>query len=208
LWVSWALDVRERKRPEEKGATTMGLSISELRKGMTILYGGELYEIVDYEHNKRGRGSAVGSAKLKHLKSGKVTSDTFRGFEDTSTAFLESRELQYLFHDGDNYIFMDVERFDQFPIPKPVLGPQGDYMVEGTNAIGYYYNSDLVKVGLPNFVEMKVLKTEPGIRGDTVSNVDKAATLERGVVVRVPLFVKEGDTLKVDTRTGTYVERV
>jgi elongation factor P len=186
----------------------MGLSISELRKGMTILYGGELYEIVDYEHNKRGRGSAVGSAKLKHLKSGKVTSDTFRGFEDTSTAFLESRELQYLFHDGDNYIFMDAERFDQFPIPKPVLGPQGDYMIEGTNVIGYYYNSDLVKVDLPNFVELKVLKTEPGVRGDTVSNVDKAATLERGVVVRVPLFVKEGDTLKVDTRTGTYVERV
>jgi elongation factor P len=152
----------------------MGLSISELKKGLTIIYRGELYEIVDYEHNKRGRGSAVGSAKLKHLKSGKVTSDTFRGFEDTSVAFLESRELQYLFHDGDNFIFMDVERFDQFP----------------------------------NFAELKVMKTEPGIRGDTVSNVDKEATLERGITVRVPLFVKEGDTLKVDTRTGTYVERV
>ncbi len=186
----------------------MGLSISELKKGLTIIYRGELYEIVDYEHNKRGRGSAVGSAKLKHLKSGKVTSDTFRGFEDTSVAFLESRELQYLFHDGDNYIFMDVERFDQFPIPKDVLGPQGEYLVEGANVIGYYYNSDLVKVDLPNFTELKVMKTEPGVRGDTVSNVDKEAILERGIVVRVPLFVKEGDTLKVDTRTGTYVERV
>jgi elongation factor P len=198
--------VKEAAR--EEGSEEMGLSISELRKGMTILYQGELYEIVDYEHNKRGRGSAVGSAKLKHLKSGKVTSDTFRGFEDTSVAFLESRELQYLFHDGDNFIFMDVERFDQFPIAKTVLGPQGEYLVEGTNVIGYYYNADLVKVDLPNFAELKVMKTEPGVRGDTVSNVDKEAILEGGIVVRVPLFVKEGDTLKVDTRTGTYVERV
>ncbi|MEW5825795.1 MAG: elongation factor P [Candidatus Bipolaricaulota bacterium] len=186
----------------------MGLSISELRKGMTLLYGGELYEIVDYEHNKRGRGSAVASAKLKHLKTGKVTTETFRGFEDTSSVFLESRELQYLFHDGDNLIFMDVERFDQFPISHDVLGPGADYLVEGTNVIGYYYNGGLITVDIPNFVELKVSKTEPGVRGDTVSNVDKPATLETGVVVRVPLFVKEGDRLKIDTRTGTYIERV
>jgi elongation factor P len=186
----------------------MGLSISEFRKGMTILYGGELYEVVDYEHNKRGRGSAVGSGRLKHLKTGKLTTETFRGFEDTSSVFLESRELQYLFHDGDNFIFMDVERFDQFPIAKSVLGPQGEYLVEGANLIGYYYNSELVKVDLPNFTQLKVIKTEPGVRGDTVSNVDKEATLDGGIVVRVPLFVKEGDVLKIDTRTGTYVERV
>jgi elongation factor P len=186
----------------------MGLSISEMRKGMVILYQGELYEIFEYEHNKRGRGSAVASTKLKHLKTGKVTPETFRGFEDTSSVFLESRELQYLFHDGDNLIFMDVEHFDQFPIGKDVLGPQAEYLVEGSNVIGYYYKSDLVKVDLPNFVELKVVRTEPGVRGDTVSNVHKPATLETGVVVRVPLFVKEDDRLKIDTRSGTYVERV
>jgi elongation factor P len=186
----------------------MGLSISDLRKGMIILYQGELFEVFEYEHNKRGRGSAVASTKLKHLKTGKVTSETFRGFEDTSTVFLESRELQYLFHDGDNYNFMDVQAFDQFPIGKDVLGPQAEFLVESTIVIGYYYKEELVKVDLPNFTQLKVTRTEPGVRGDTVSNVDKAATLETGVVVRVPLFVKEGDRVKIDTRTGAYVERV
>jgi len=193
---------------EERESITMGLSISDLRKGMVILYQGELYEVFEYEHNKRGRGSAVASTKLKHLKSGKVTSETFRGFEDTSTVFLESRELQYLFHDGDNYNFMNVETFDQFPISKEMLGPQAEFLVESTIVIGYYYKSDMVKVDLPNFSELKVTRTEPGVRGDTVSNVDKPATLETGVVVRVPLFVKEGDRVKIDTRTGAYVERV
>jgi len=103
---------------------------------------------------------------------------------------------------------MDNERFDQFPISAEILGSRGDYIVEGMNVIGYYHNDMLVKVDLPNFVELKVVRTEPGVRGDTVSNVEKPATLESGAVVHVPLFVKEGDTLKVDTRNGKYVERI
>ncbi len=186
----------------------MGLSVSEMRRGMTILYEGELYEIVEYEHNKRGRGGAVAATKLRHLKTGKIIPQSFKGFEDTQTAFLDSRELQYLYHDGDNYIFMDVERFDQFPISKELLGPQAEFLLESNHVIGCYYNDQLVKVDVPNFVELKVTHTEPGVRGDTVSNVDKPATLETGAEVKVPLFIKEGDTLKIDTRTGTYVERV
>jgi len=186
----------------------MGLSVSEMRRGMTILYDGELYEIVEYEHSKRGRAGAVAKTKLKHLKTGRVTAATFKGPENTESAFLESRQLQYVYHDGTGFVFMDNESFDQFPISKEVLGEQSEYLVEGNNVIGYYHEGSLVKVDLPNFVELKVTHTEPGVKGDTVSNVEKPATLETGVVVSVPLFVKEGDTLKIDTRSGTYVERV
>jgi elongation factor P len=185
----------------------MSLSIGEMRKGMTILYDGELYEIVEYEHSKRGRGGAVAKTKLRHLKTGRVSSVTFKGPENIEYAFLESRELQYVYHDGANFVFMDNESFDQFPISEEVLGGQSAYLLEGNTVIGYYYQNQLVKADLPNFVELKVTKTEPGVRGDTVTNVEKPATLETGVVVQVPLFIKEGDTLKIDTRTGMYVER-
>jgi len=186
----------------------MGLSVSDMRRGMAILYENELYEIVEYEHSKRGRGGAVARTKLRHLKTGRVVSETFKGAENTAAVFLESRDLQYLYHDGTNLVFMDTEGFDQFPIQNEVLGPQADYLVEGTNVIGCYYRNELVTVHLPNFVELKVVHTEPGVKGDTVSNVEKPATLETGAVVSVPLFVKEGDRLKIDTRTGTYIERL
>jgi elongation factor P len=186
----------------------MGLSVSEMRRGMVILYEGELYEIMEYEHSKRGRGGAIARTRLRHLKTGRVISTTFKGAENTESVFLESRPLQYLYSDGDSYVFMDTERFDQFPIPADILGSQSKFIVEGINVIGYYHKDALVKVDLPNFIELKVVHTEPGVRGDTVSNVEKPATLESGAVVQVPLFVKEGDTLKVDTRSGKYVERV
>jgi len=186
----------------------MGLSVSDMRKGMTILYNGELYEIVEYEHSKRGRGGAVARTKLRHLKSGRVVSETFKGAEDTESVFLESRQLQYIYHDGTDYVFMDTERYDQFPINKEVLGSGGDFLVEGSSVIGRYYNGELVRIDLPTFVELTVVHTEPGVKGDTVSNVEKPATLETGIVIRVPLFVKEGDRLKIDTRTGAYVERL
>jgi len=186
----------------------MSLAVSDFRRGMTIVYDGELYEVVEYEHSKKARGGAVARTKLKHLKSGRVSTVAFKGSENTESAFLESRELQYIFHDGSNYVFMDTEAFDQFPIADAVLGPQAAYLVEGAKVIGYYHAGELVRVEPPTFVELKVTQTEPGVRGDTVSNVEKPATLETGATVSVPLFVKEGDTLKVDTRTGTYVERV
>ena len=186
----------------------MSLSVSEIRRGMSMLYDGELYEVVEYEHSKRGRSGAVGKTKLKHLKTGKVLSATFKGSENTESAFLESRELQYLFHDGDDLVFMDAGNFDQFPLSKEVLGPQSRFLLEGENVVGCYYKEDLVKVDIPNFAELKVTHTEPGVKGDTVSNVEKPATVETGATVNVPLFVKEGDTLKIDTRTGTYVERL
>lgn len=186
----------------------MGLSVSEMHRGMAILYDKELYEIVEYEHSKRGRGGAIARTKLRHLTTGRVISTTFKGSEETESVFLESRSLQYLYKDGDAYIFMDNERFDQFPLSKEILGPQSAFMIEGLNMLGYYYKDTLVKVELPNFVELKVVQTEPGVRGNTVSNVEKPATLRGGAVIQVPLFVRAGDTLKVDTRSGKYVERI
>lgn len=186
----------------------MGLSVSEMRRGMTILYDGELYQIMEYEHSKRGRAGAIARTRLRHLKTGRVLSTAFKGVENTESVFMESRQLQYLYNDGGDYVFMDTEQFDQFPISSKVLGAQGEFIVEGINAIGYYHQNILIAVDLPNFVDLKVVETEPGVRGDTVSNVEKPATLESGAVVQVPLFVKQGDTVKVDTRNGKYIERV
>jgi elongation factor P len=186
----------------------MGLAVSEMRKGMVILYDGELYEIVEYEHSKRGRGGAIARTRLRHLKTGRNLSTTFKGSENTESVFLESRPIQYLYSNGESYFFMDKERYDQFPVPADVLGAQAQFIVEGIDVTGYYHMDSLVKVDLPNFVDLKVIHTEPGVRGDTVSNVEKPATLESQAVVQVPLFVKEGDTLKIDTRDGSYVERI
>ncbi len=186
----------------------MGLSVSEMRKGLVIEYDDELYEIVEYEHSKRGRGGAIARTKLKHLQTGRVVSTTFKGSENTKSVFLESRILQFLYADATDFVFMDTERYDQFPLSADTLGDQAQYLVENGQVTGYYRNGNLLKIELPNFVELKVAHTEPGVRGDTVSNVEKPATLETGAVVSVPLFVKEGDTLKIDTRDGRYVERV
>ena len=186
----------------------MGLSVSEMRKGLVIEYDDELYEIVEYEHSKRGRGGAIARTKLKHLQTGRVVSTTFKGSENTKSVFLESRILQFLYADATDFVFMDTERYDQFPLSADTLGDQAQYLVENGQVTGYYRNGNLLKIELPNFVELRVTHTEPGVRGDTVSNVEKPATLETGAVVSVPLFVKEGDTLKIDTRDGRYVERV
>ncbi len=186
----------------------MGLSVSEMRRGMTILYDGELYQIVEYEHSKRGRGGAIARTRLRHLKTGRVITTAFKGAENTASVFMESRPLQYLYNDGGDYVFMDTEQFDQFTIPAEVLGTQSAFIIEGINAIGYYHQNKLITVELPNFIDLKVVQTEPGVRGDTVSNVEKPATLESGAVVQVPLFVKQEDTVKVDTRNGKYIERV
>ena len=121
---------------------------------------------------------------------------------------MESRSLQYLYKNGDDYIFMDSERFNQFPVSAGFLGSRGTFIVEGITVTGYFHDDRLVKVDIPNFIELEVASTEPGVKGDTVSNVEKGATLESGAVIQVPLFVKTGDKVKVDTRSGEYVERL
>ncbi|MCD5417940.1 elongation factor P [Candidatus Bipolaricaulota bacterium] len=186
----------------------MGLSVSDLRCGITILYNDELYEIIEYAHSKRGRGGAIAKTKLRHVLTGRTRAETFRGAENTEHAFLEGCPLQYLYKDGDQYIFMNTEDYEQCLVRADLLGKKIDYMVEGMEVVGYFYQQALVKVELPNFVELQVEYAEPAVKGNTISSVDKSVKLASGATVQVPLFVQQGDRIKVDTRTGRYVERI
>lgn len=184
------------------------MRVSELSKGMTIKYNGELYELIEYEHSKRGRGDAMARTKLKHLKTDKVIAKVFQGAEDVERAYLEERSLQYLYNSGDEYFFMDSESFDQFPLTKEQLGDAVYYLKDNVELLGLFYQGEMVKVKPPTFVELEVVRTEPGVKGDTASGGEKPAVLETGLEIKVPLFVKERDTVKVDTRTAKYIERV
>jgi elongation factor P len=175
---------------------------------MTILYNGELYEIIEYEHSKRGRGDALARTKLKHLISGRVISKVFQGAEDVEQAFLETRPLQYLYNTGDEYYFMDRESYEQFPVSRERLGDRIYYLQDGMELGGLFFKGELVKVELPTFVTMKVVEAPPGVKGDTASGGEKPVKLETGLEVKVPLFVEAGDLIKVDTRSGKYIERV
>lgn len=183
------------------------MRVSELSKGMTILWEGELYEVIEYEHSKRGRGDAIARTKLKNLQTGQVISKVFQGAEDVEPAFLEERPLQYLYSSGNEYYFMDRDTYDQFSLTKEQIGDSVQYLKEGQELTGLSYKGRIVKIELPTFVVLEVVETPPGVKGDTASGGEKPATLETGAVVKVPLFIKKGDKIKVDTRTGEYIER-
>jgi len=186
----------------------MGITIGEITRGMTLVYNGNLYEVLEFEHVKRGRGSAFVRAKLRNLKTGQVITETLRDSDNLEAAYLEVRPMQYLYRSGDTFVFMDKETFEERMIPLDVVEPIVGYLLEGMEVTGLYYQGELVKVEPPNFVELRVVDTPPGVRGDTAQGGDKPATLETGLVVKVPLFVQVGDVIRVDTRTGAYVERV
>ncbi|MGQ9700512.1 MAG: elongation factor P [Candidatus Bipolaricaulaceae bacterium] len=186
----------------------MGITIGEITKGMTLLYNGALYEVLEFDHVKRGRGSAFVRAKLRNLRTGQVITETLRDSDNIDAAYLEMRQLQYLYQTGDTFVFMDKETFEEKVIPASLLAPIRGYLLEGMEVAGLYHHGELVKVEPPNFVELRVVETPPGVRGDTAQGGDKPATLETGLVVKVPLFVQVGDVIRVDTRTGAYVERV
>ncbi len=183
------------------------MKVSELARGMTILYNGELYEIVEYEHSKRGRGDPLARTKLKHLLTGRVISKVFQGAEDVEQVYLEERPIQYLYRAGGEQYFMDRESYEQFPISSEQLGESLYYLKEGMELLGLFFRGGLVKVVLPNFVYLRVVETPPGVRGDTASGGEKPAKLETGLEVKVPLFVDAGDLVKIDTRSGKYIER-
>lgn len=184
------------------------MGLNDLGKGRVIRFQGELYVVEDYAHSKRGRGGAVASTKLRHLKTDKVLQKNFTEADPFEVVFLEERRLQFLYRESRGWVFMDGETFEQLTIPEEMLGPAARFLLEGVEVAGFFHEGRLVRVEPPNFVELTVTHTEPGVRGDTVSNTDKAATLETGAQVRVPLFVDKGDRIKVDTRTGRYVARL
>jgi elongation factor P len=184
------------------------ISTTDFRKGLKLEYKGDPYEIVDFQHVKMGRGGAIVKTKMKNLKTGGVVEETIRSGEKFPTPELEEKKMQYLYAQDELYYFMDQETYDQTPLTADQLGDAKLFLKENTEVKILYYRADPLNVELPTFIELVVAKTEPGFKGDTASGGGKPATLETGAVVRVPFHISEGDTIKVDTRTSEYIERV
>jgi elongation factor P len=185
----------------------MQVSTAEFKKGLKILLDGEPYSIVDFQHVKPGKGGAFVRTKLKHMKLGRVIDNTFRAGEKVELVDFDEKRMQYLYRD-DRYHFMDLDTYDQISLSAEEVGDARDFLKENIEVEILFINDSPVTVELPNFIELQITKTDPGIRGDTASGGSKPATLETGAVVQVPLFLNPGDVVKVDTRSGEYLGRV
>jgi len=182
------------------------ISGSELRKGIIIELEGKLYQVIDYQHIKMKR-TALAKAKLRDIVGGHTIERTFQSDEKLVRARLDSRPMQYLYNDSDLYHFMDEESFEQTSLNTNQLGDDLNYLKEGVSVEVSRYKGEVVGIELPITVELEVIETEPGFKGDTATAGSKSAKLETGLTIQVPLFINEGDVIKVDTRTGTYLER-
>jgi len=182
------------------------ISSGELRKGITIELDGKLYQVIDYQHVKMKR-TALARLKLRDIRDGHTIEQTFQSNEKFVRARLDYRSMQYLYSDGDLYYFMDEENFEQMPIGADQLGDVLSYIKEGMSVQISSYKGELVGVELPITVELEVVETEPGFKGDTANAGNKPAKLETGITIQVPLFINTGDKIKVDTRDGSYLER-
>ena len=183
-------------------------STADFRNGMVIEIDGDLWAITYFQHVKPGKGGAFVRTKIKNLLNGRTIERTFRSGEKAEEADVEEKTMQYLYNDGENLVFMDQSTYDQIPIAPDVIGEQIDFMMENMNVEVLFWKGSPVNVQLPNYIEAKVTKSDPGVKGDTSSGATKPATLECGATINVPLFIKEGDILRVDTRTREYSERV
>jgi len=179
----------------------------DFRVGMVIRFNGELHRIEEYIHRTPGNLRAFVQAKLRSLKNGRITETRFRSGEEVEEVRLEQREFQYLFHDGASHQFMDKENYEQIPVEEKILGEAAQFLKEGVMVILNIVGTDVVAAELPSNVELKVVDTVPGVKGDTAAGAQKPAKVETGAMVNVPLFINEGDTIRVDTRTGKYLER-
>jgi len=186
----------------------VALSINEVKAGLTILVDGGVWLVIDTQHVKPGKGAAFVRAKIRNLKNSSVQEKTFRGDEKIDEAFVEERKLQYLYSSGDLYHFMDQENYEEVAIAKDVLADKAKFLKDNLDVAAYYYKEDVLNVNLPNFIEFTITHTEPGIKGDTAKSGTKPAEVDTGATIQVPLFINPGDKIKVDTRTGSYVERV
>ncbi|MBN1856688.1 MAG: elongation factor P [Dehalococcoidia bacterium] len=183
------------------------IDAGQLRKGIAIELEGKLYQVVEFTHIKIGRGSAQVKLRLRDVRGGGVIERAFQATERFESAFLDRRAVQYLYSDGDTYHFMDDESFEQVELDSEKLGDSVKYLKDGLSLEILVHGSDIVSVELPVAVELEVVETEPGFKGNTATGGTKPATLETGVVVNVPLFMSVGDRVKVDTRTGQYLEK-
>lgn len=184
------------------------ISTGEIKKGVIIELDGQLMKVLDWNHIKMARGSAQVRMKLQNVRKGDIVERTFQAGTRWPRARVEQRKVQYLYNDGDTYHFMDAETYDQFAVSAALLGDDAKYLLENTEVFVSNYENEILGIDLPVTVDLRVTETEPGFAGDTATGAKKSATLETGLVVQVPLFVNEGDLLRVDTRTGEYVTRV
>lgn len=182
-------------------------STSDIRNGLKIELNGQPFEIVDFLHAKYGRGGAHIRTKLKNLITGAVIEHTFRSGEKIARPDLETKELQFLYKEGDQLIFMDLGSYEQIYVNEGSLGGKGSFLSEGQEVKGLTYQGQVIDLGLSASVVLEVVDTEPGLKGDTVSGATKPATLETGLTIQVPLFINTGDKVKVDTRTNEYLGR-
>ena len=186
----------------------MALDTSDFRNGLKIDLDGSPYVITYFQHVKPGKGGAFVRTKIKNLLNGKSVEKTFRSGEKVNEADVEERTMQYLYKDGDVCIFMDTKSYDQIPITNDVIGDNAKFLLENAEVDVLFWKSNPVNIELPSFVEIVITQSDPGVKGDTSSGATKPATLETGAVIQVPLFLKEGEKVRVDTRTGEYCERV
>lgn len=183
------------------------ISANELRKGVTFVYDGDVYQVVDFQHVKPGKGAAFVRAKIRSVMNGGAKDVTFNPSEKFENAVISTKEMQYLYNDGQLYYFMDPETFEQIGIEEENVRDAIIYVRENDSVLIKFYEGKPFSIDPPNFVELKVEKTEPGIKGDTATNVTKPATVETGAVINVPIFINEGDVIKIDTRSGEYLSR-
>lgn len=186
----------------------MALSINDIKAGVTILVDNVVYMVIDTEHVKPGKGAAFVRAKMRNMKTGNIQDRTFRGDEKIEQAFVEERKMQYLYSSGEIYHFMDQENYEEVVISASVLGDKTKFLKDNLDILGFFFKGEALNVNLPFFVEYTISHTEPGIKGDTAKSGTKPAQIETGATVQVPLFIDVGDRIKIDTRTGGYVERV
>lgn len=185
----------------------MPIPIGSIKPGKAIVYNDDVYIVTHCEHSKLARGGAFCRTKLKNLKSGQTKECTLRDSDKVEDAFIEKRALQFSYHDGDIFHFMDMETYEDLILDKDIIGGDEVYLKDNLELVGLFYDNRLVSFEMPSSVELKITETNPGVKGDTVKMATKAAKLETGLDIQVPLFIEPGETIKVDTRTGAYLGR-
>lgn len=183
------------------------ISAGDFRKGMTFELNGEPHVVLDFQHVKPGKGAAFVRTKYKNILTGAIREDAFNPNDKFQNARIDTKQMQYLYNDGELYYFMDGETYEQVPISKSDVEDAMQYLRENDEATIKFYNGAPFQVEAPNFVDLTVIDTEPGVKGDTATNVTKAATVETGTVIQVPIFIEVGEKIQIDTRTGEYLGR-
>ena len=183
------------------------VSAGDFRNGITFEMDGNVYSIIEFQHVKPGKGAAFVRTKIRNVITGSVVEKTFNPNDKYPTAFIDRKDMQYLYNDGELYYFMDQETYEQVPLMQEQVEEAMKYLRENDEATIKFYKGNAFLVEAPNFVYLKVIETEPGVKGNTATNVTKAATVETGAVIQVPIFIEEGEIIQIDTRTGEYLGR-